>query len=234
MRDIAAGIPLDWRKPLDPIVDWSQLEATQALVQADRDVYIDRVYPPAAEVFRALEVTRFSGVRAVVLGQDPYPRAGHADGLAFSLRPGASPFPGSLHNILDEVERDYGPGDRNGSLVPWAQQGVLLLNAALTVIDGHPGVHLKAWTPFTDAVITAVALRASPVVFMLWGRQAEAKRALISSGRHLVRVRSHPSGRSAYRNFKNTSPFRSANEALIAAGLPEIDWTLPLGMAGQG
>ncbi len=234
MRDIAAGIPLDWRKPLDPIVDWSQFEATQALVQADRDVYIDRVYPPAAEVFRALEVTRFSSVRAVVVGQDPYPRAGHADGLAFSLRPGASPIPGSLHNILDELERDYGPGDRNGSLVPWAQQGVLLLNAALTVIEGHPGVHLNAWTPFTDAVITAVALRASPVVFMLWGRQAEAKMALISSGRHLVQVRSHPSGRSAYRNFKNTSPFRSANEALIAAGLPEIDWTLPLGMAGQG
>ncbi len=226
---MAAGIPLDWRERLDPIVDWTQFEATRSLVQADREAYVDRVYPPAPEVFKALELTPFSTVRAVILGQDPYPRAGQADGLAFSLRPGASPFPGSLANILRELERDYGPVSRSGSLVPWAQQGVLLLNAALTVVDGRPGGHLKAWTPFTDAVIKAVVDRAAPVVFMLWGRRAEAKRVLIGSGRHPVQVRSHPSGRSAYRNFKDTSPFRSANEALISAGLPEIDWTLPLG-----
>ncbi len=229
MSDMAAGIPFDWREQMDPIVDWKQFEATQSLVQADRGVYSNRVYPPAPEVFKALELTRFSSVRAVILGQDPYPRPGQAHGLAFSLRPGASPFPGSLFNILSEVERDCGPVNRSGSLVPWAQEGVLLLNTALTVIDRRPGSHLKAWTPFTDAVIKAVALRASPVMFMLWGRRAEAKRVLIGSGRHLVQVRSHPSGRSAYRNFKDTSPFGSANEALIAAGLPEIDWTLPLG-----
>jgi uracil-DNA glycosylase len=229
MSDMAAGIPLDWRERLDPIVDWKQFEATQSLVQADRGVHINRVYPPAPEVFKALELTRFSSVRAVVLGQDPYPRPGQAHGLAFSLRPGGSPFPASLVNILREVERDFGPVDRSGSLVPWTDEGVLLLNAALTVIDGHPGAHLKAWTPFTDAVIKAVAVRASPVVFMLWGRPAEAKRELIGSGRHLIQVRSHPSGRSAYRNFKNTSPFRSANEVLVSAGLPEINWTLPLG-----
>lgn len=229
MRDMAAGVPLDWHERLDPIVDWAQFEATQSLVQTDREVYRERVYPPASEVFKAFEVTTFESVRAVILGQDPYARPGQAHGLAFSLRPGASPFPGSLLNILDEVERDYGPVNRSGSLVPWAQQGVLLLNAALTVVDGRPGAHLKAWTPFTDAVIKAVALRPSPVVFMLWGRRAEAKGAQIGSGRHLVQVRSHPSGRSAYRNFKGTSPFRSTNEALVAAGLPEIDWTLPLG-----
>jgi uracil-DNA glycosylase len=229
MPDNVTRIPLDWREQLDPIVDWAQFEATQALVQKDRDDHVGRVYPPASEVFRAFEVTRFHSVRAVILGQDPYPRAGQADGLAFSLRPGASPFPSSLRNILDEVERDYGPVNRNGSLVPWAEAGVLLLNAALTVIDGRPGVHLKAWTPFTDDVIKAVALRASPVVFMLWGRRAKAKRTLVDNGRHLVQVRSHPSGRSAYRNFKGTSPFRSANGALTAAGLPEIDWSLPLG-----
>ncbi len=229
MSDSAAGIPLDWCERLDPIVDWTQFEATQSLVQADRDLYVDRVYPPAPEVFKALELTPFSGVRAVILGQDPYPGRGQAHGLAFSLRAGVSPFPGSLTNILGEVERDYGPVNRSGSLVPWAPKGVLLLNAALTVIDRRPGSHLKAWTPFTDAVIKAVALRASPIVFMLWGRRAEEKEILIGSDRHLVQIRSHPSGRSAYRNFKNTSPFRSANEALIAAGLPEIDWTLPLG-----
>ncbi len=229
MSDLAAGIPLDWRKRLDPIVDWPQFEVTQSLIQADRDVYVDRVYPPAPDVFKALELTRFSSVRAVILGQDPYSRPGQAHGLAFSLRPGATPFPGSLVNILAEVNRDYGPVNRNGSLVPWAHEGVLLLNTALTVIDGCPGAHLKAWTPFTDAVIRAVALRASPVVFMLWGRPAEAKRELIGSGRHRIQVRSHPSGRSAYRNFRGTSPFRSANDELAGAGVPEIDWTLPLG-----
>lgn len=223
----SAPIPLDWREQLDPIVDWTQFEATQALVRADRDGHGDRVFPPALEVFQALEMTPFSSVRAVILGQDPYPRHGQAHGLAFSLRPGASPFPGSLSNILVEHERDYGPGNRDGSLIPWARQGVLLLNTALTVIEGHPASHLAAWTPFTDAVIRAVALRPSPVVFMLWGRPAEAKRHLIPSGRHPVLVRSHPSGLAAYRNFRGTSPFRAANEALKAAGAPEIDWTLP-------
>ena len=113
---MAAGIPLDWREPLDPIVDWTQFEATQSLVQADREAYVDRVYPPAPDVFKALELTAFSSVRAVILGQDPYPRPSQAHGLAFSLRPGASPFPGSLANILREVERDYGPVSRSGSL----------------------------------------------------------------------------------------------------------------------
>lgn len=171
----------------------------------------------------------FSSVRAVILGQDPYTRYGQAHGLAFSLRPGASPFPGSLSNILREAERDYGPVKMDGSLVPWAQEGVLLLNTALTVIEGRPGSHLEAWTPFTDSVIKALSLRDSPVVFMLWGRMAEAKESLIASGRHRVQVRSHPSGRSVYRNFRDTAPFRDANEALKAEGLPEIDWTLPLG-----
>ncbi len=229
MNDVTSGIPLDWRAQLDPIVDWTQFEATQSLVQADREANPGRVYPPAPEVFQALEMTSFSSVRAVILGQDPYPHRGQAHGLAFSLRPGASPFPGSLSNILVEVERDYGPGNRNGSLISWARQGVLLLNTALTVIEGRPASHLKAWTPFTDAVIKAVALRASPVVFMLWGRPAEAKGGLVRSSRNRIQVRSHPSGRSAYRNFRRTSPFRSANEALEAEGLPEIDWSLPLG-----
>ena len=229
MNDMTGGIPLDWRAQLDPIVDWTQFEATQSRVQADREANPGRVYPPAPEAFQALEMTSFSSVRAVILGQDPYLRRGQAHGLAFSLRPGASPFPGSLSNILVEVEFDYGPGNRNGSLISWARQGVLLLNTAFTVIEGRPGSHLKAWTPFTDAVIEAVALRASPVVFMLWGRPAEAKAGLIRSSRHRIQVRSHPSGRSAYRNFRSTSPFRSANEALEAEGLPAIDWSLPLG-----
>lgn len=99
---------------------------------------------------------------------------------------------------------------------------------ALTVVEGDPGSHLAAWAPFTDAVIRAVALRVSPVVFMLWGRPAEAKRHLIPSGRHPVLIRSHPSGLAAYRNIRGTSPFRAANEALKAAGVREIDWTLPL------
>lgn len=231
-RGVQSLIPLAWRAQLDPIVDWTQLEATLSLVRRDREVHAGRVYPPALEVFQALEMTPVSSVRAVILGQDPYHRSGQAHGLAFSLRPSASPFPGSLINILDEVERDYGPPvNRNGSLIPWAQQGVLVLNAALTVIEREPGTHLRAWTPFTDAVIRAVSLRASPVVFMLWGREAEAKmkRALIDTGRHPVQIRSHPSGRSARHNFRRTGPFREANEALKADGLPEIDWSLPLG-----
>lgn len=228
MNDLTACIPPAWREQLDPFVDWTLLEATQSSVQADREVYAGRVYPPAPEVFQALDITPFSSVRAVILGQDPYPRPGQAHGLAFSLRPGASPFPASLSNILSEVERDYGPVNRNGSLIRWAGQGVLLLNTALTVIEGRPGSHLQAWSPFTDAVIKAVALRESPVIFMLWGRAAEAKGDLIRAAPRHVQVRSHPSGRSAHLNFRNTAPFREANEVLRAEGMPEIDWLLPV------
>lgn len=224
MRDL---IPADWRAQLASAIDSDDFSRLTEFVARERREHPRDVFPPAREVFAALEITRFAAVRAVILGMDPYFSPGQAHGLAFSIRPGSKPFPSSLRNILKELERDLGPPvNQGGSLVPWARNGVLLLNTGLTV-RGRPGSHLRNWQFFTDAVIEAVARKRHPVAFLLWGNDAQKKGRLLKGTPHPVLRSSHPSGRSARLDFTGTSPFSRANEALRRVGRPDIDWRLP-------
>jgi uracil-DNA glycosylase len=179
-------------------------------------------------VYEALRLTPLNRVRVVLLGQDPYPGAGQANGLAFSVSPGAA-VPPSLRNILKELRADLQIRlPNNGVLVPWARQGVLLLNTVLTVRAHEPGSHRRrGWERFTDAVIRAVSNGRPRVVFMLWGRDARRKTALIDLRRHVAVVAAHPSPLSASRGFLGTRPFSKVNAALRAAGEREIDWRIP-------
>jgi uracil-DNA glycosylase len=219
-------IPPDWRAQLDGTPAIAGLDEIEAYVLAQRAEHPGEIYPPDADVFTALERTRFDDVRVVILGMDPYHSPGQAHGLAFSLRSGAKPYPSSLANILREVERDcICVVDRSGDLSAWADRGVLLLNAALTVRRASPGAHLNQWSGFTDALIEAIDRKSTPVVFMLWGSSARERCNFIHAP-HKTLIRSHPSGQSSWRNFSGTAPFAEANLLLAAAGQQPIDWSL--------
>jgi uracil-DNA glycosylase len=185
------------------------------------------VYPPENEVFTALERTPYERVRVMILGQDPYHGAGQAHGLAFSVRSGVRPPP-SLVNIFKELRDEMGcPVPNHGCLFHWADQGVLLLNAVLTVRDGEPNSHKgKGWEKFTDAVISALAQRDDPVVFVLWGGYAARKEALIGAP-HFIHKSAHPSPLSARRGFFGSTPFTIVNRELKRAGQEPVDWCVP-------
>jgi uracil-DNA glycosylase len=188
------------------------------------------VLPPLPEVFAAFRLP-LSDVRVVILGQDPYPTPGHANGLAFSVHKHVKPLPGSLQNIFSELATDVPDFVRplTGDLTPWVQRGVLLLNTALSVRAGASNSHADiGWTSFTDAVIRTICAQQKPVVFLLWGKHAQSKSQLIlSSGKKHVIVKSvHPSPLSASKGFFGCKCFSAANEALLANGEEPIDWKL--------
>lgn len=185
------------------------------------------VYPSPDEVFAALGATPYERVKVVILGQDPYHGEGQGHGLCFSVRPGVR-TPPSLRNIYKEMHEELGhPLPEHGYLMPWAEQGVLLLNAVLTVRAGEANSHKnKGWEIFTDAVIRAVSAREDPVVFVLWGNYAKKKLRLIDQERHIVVQGAHPSPLSAKR-FLGSRPFTQINEAVRAQGHEAIDWRLP-------
>jgi uracil-DNA glycosylase len=202
---------------------WAEL---QQFVAAERGRAA--VYPPHDEVFAALHLTPYAGVKAVILGQDPYHGPNQAHGLCFSVRPGVPPPP-SLQNIFKEMESDLGlRPPRHGCLDIWARQGVLLLNTSLTVRAGRAASHQgKGWETFTDEVLRAVNDKPERVVFILWGASARRKKALIDTSRHVVIESPHPSPLSASSGFFGSRPFSRANAALIAAGREPIDWAIP-------
>ncbi len=190
-------------------------------------------FPPAAQIFAAFDACPFDRVRVVILGQDPYHNDGQANGLAFSV-PDEVAIPPSLENIYKEIARDLGrpsraltrvPGTRSGNLIGWAEQGVLLLNATLTVEAHHPTSHTnKGWEELTDAAIEALNRQRRHLVFMLWGSYAQRKGQLIDRRRHLVLETSHPSPLSVYRGFDGCGHFSKANAYLEQHGLPPVDW----------
>jgi len=186
------------------------------------------VYPAKENIFQALRVTPYADVKAVILGQDPYHGPGQAHGLSFSVNPGV-PHPPSLRNILCELNDDIGvPIPKNGCLLPWAEQGVLLLNTVLTVREGQPNSHKSCgWERFTDAVIAALNAREEPVAFLLWGNHAQEKEALLDGEKHFILRSPHPSPLSARRGFFGSRPFSRVNAWLAAQGKSEIDWRLP-------
>ena len=210
---------------------WQDL---QTFIRAERERA--RVYPPPDEVFAALHLTPYSDVEVLILGQDPYHGPGQAHGLCFSVRPDVE-IPPSLVNIHKELEADLGcPPPNHGNLEHWARQGVLLLNAVLTVRAHQAGSHAgKGWETFTDEVIRAVNAKPERVVFILWGAYARKKKALIDTSRHVVIESAHPSPLSARNGFFASKPFSRANAALVAAGRRPIDWAIPpLGRPGAG
>lgn len=183
------------------------------------------VYPKGSEIFNALNTTDFKHVRVVILGQDPYHGPGQAHGLSFSVKKGVK-LPPSLRNIYKEIESEYGGKmPKDGDLTGWAQQGVLLLNATLTVREANAGSHQnKGWEDFTDAIIRAINDRHEHVVFMLWGSYAQKKGAFIDRKKHLVLEAPHPSPLSAHRGFLGCGHFKKANKYLKKNGRKPIDW----------
>jgi len=186
------------------------------------------IYPPPKRIFAALNATPFDQVKVVVLGQDPYHGPNQAHGLCFSVLPGVDVTP-SLQNIFTEIGTDLNiPRPDHGCLLPWARQGVLLLNAVLTVERARAGAHQgKGWEGFTDAVVDHLNREREGLVFLLWGSPAQAKGRLIDSRRHLVLKAPHPSPLSAYRGFFGCKHFSRVNAYLREHGKTEIDWRLP-------
>jgi uracil-DNA glycosylase len=183
------------------------------------------VFPPGSKIFNAFDACPFEQVKVVLLGQDPYHGPGQAHGLAFSVNEGVT-SPPSLVNIFKEIKNDLGkPVPKSGNLMRWAEQGVLLLNATLTVRANTPGSHQKkGWEEFTDAAIKAVSDEKQNVVFMLWGAYAQKKGAIIDAGKHLVLKAAHPSPFAADKGFFGCKHFSQANAYLAEHGLPEIEW----------
>lgn len=227
-EDLSAPLEASWLKVLSAEFEqpyWRDLSAfLHAQLQTGK-----QILPPNAQWFNALNSTPLNQVKVVILGQDPYPTPGHAHGLCFSVQPGVKPLPKSLLNINKELLSDLGVDNRhNGCLQPWAQQGVLLINAVLTVEAGRTNSHQnQGWEQFTDAVMSAVNQHSPHCVFVLWGAYAQKKAALIDATKHTMIMSPHPSPLSAYRGFFGSKPFSAVNAALLTHGQTPIDWRLP-------
>jgi uracil-DNA glycosylase len=224
---MALNIPDGWKPLLKDEISQPHFEKLAQFLKEERRKY--QVFPLEQEVFNALELTPYQEVKVLLLGQDPYHNEGQAHGLAFSVRPG-TPIPPSLLNIFKELQADTGiPIPNHGSLKSWARQGVLLLNAVLTVRAHQPNSHKnKGWERFSDAVIAAVNEKPGPIVFLLWGNYARKKTSLIDTDRHVVLQAAHPSPLSANRGYFGSRPFSKTNAVLVRAGKEAIDWQIPL------
>jgi uracil-DNA glycosylase len=218
-------LPPSWKAVLAEEFTKPYFQRLQEFVAVERETHT--VYPPAEDVYNTFKYTPYDEVKVLLLGQDPYHGEGQAHGLCFSVRPGVKPPP-SLMNIFKELHNDLGCKVPNsGCLIPWAQQGVMLLNAVLTVRAREPNSHKdKGWETFTDAVIRALAARPDPVVFMLWGAYAQKKKKLIDADKDMVLTAAHPSPLSASK-FYGSKPFSAANRALEEMDKKPIDWQIP-------
>lgn len=216
-------IETSWKERLQAEFDKPYFET---LIHFVRNEYATRtIYPPGKLIFNAFDQCPFDRVKVVILGQDPYHEPGQAHGLCFSVNDGI-PFPPSLQNIFKEISSDLGsPPPSSGNLLRWAAQGVLLLNATLTVCAHAAGSHQnKGWETFTDAVIHCLAEEKQHVVFILWGSYAQQKGAFIDASKHLVLKSPHPSPLSAHRGFFGNKHFSKANDYLVRTGQTPVNW----------
>lgn len=214
----------DWNPLLRSSLDKPYFRDLQRFVADERARHT--VYPPPDEVYAALHHTSYAQTKVLILGQDPYHGPGQAHGLCFSVRRGIA-VPPSLRNVFAELRSDLGiPPPTHGNLERWAAQGVLLLNATLTVRAGQAGSHQgQGWETFTDEIIATVNDKEEKVVFVLWGSYARKKRAMIDTDRHTIIESPHPSPLSAHNGFFGSKPFSRTNAALREAGRQEIDWS---------
>lgn len=215
----------DWDELLAEEFEKDYMKELQMFLAQEYKEHV--IFPPKEDIFNALRYTSYSGVKVVVLGQDPYPGRGQAHGLSFSVRDGV-PLPKSLQNIFKELQDDVGFRiPKSGCLEKWAKQGVLMLNTVLTVREGDPNSHKgKGWEQFTDKIIELLNGREEPVIFVLWGANAKAKLNLITNPRNYVLSAQHPSPLSAYRGFFGCRHFSKINLILERNGMEPIDWQL--------
>ena len=212
-----------WKNTLSPEFNKDYFKELTDFVRSEYQT--QKVYPPAKLIFNAFDYCGFDRVKVVIIGQDPYHGAGQANGLCFSVSDGVK-MPPSLVNIFKEIEADLGkPFPQTGNLERWAEQGVLLLNATLTVRASSPGSHQKkGWEEFTDAAIEALNANRENLVFILWGAYAQRKGEIIDQDRHFVIKSAHPSPFSVHRGFFGSKPFSRANTFLESKGLEPIEW----------
>ncbi len=215
----------DWQDLLSP--EFKKPTFQNFVDFLDHEYATQIIYPAKENVFRALDYTPYKDVKAVIIGQDPYHGPNQAHGLCFSVQPGIK-IPPSLVNIYKELHADLGlPIPEHGYLENWARQGILMINAVLTVRAGNAGSHAKmGWEPFTDKIIELLNERKQPVVFILWGGYARKKAKMITNPNHLVLEAPHPSPLSSYRGFFGSKPFSKTNEFLIQTGQTPIEWSV--------
>ena len=215
-----------WKKILDEEFNKSYFEQITIFLKTEKSAG-KTIYPPGNLIFNSFDKTPFDAVKVVLLGQDPYHGKGQAHGLSFSVQDGITPPP-SLVNIFKELQSDTGtPIPKTGNLTPWAEQGVMLLNTTLTVRAAEPLSHSKAgWTQFTDAVIRKISDLKENIVFLLWGKHAQEKKALIDETKHLTLKAAHPSPFAADKGFFGCRHFSKTNDYLVKHGIDPIDWKL--------
>lgn len=229
MNDIKPQIENSWKEELNDEFEASYFYDLKEFLVEEREKY--KIYPPGSLIFNAFNRTPFKDVRVVLIGQDPYHGHGQAHGLCFSVAHGIKPPP-SLVNIFKEINNDLGfPVPPHGNLEKWADQGVLLLNATLTVRSNQAGSHQKkGWETFTDAAIKSLSEKRVGLIFILWGRYAQAKEELIDVQKHYILKAAHPSPFSAHNGFFGCKHFSKTNDILKRHGIPEIDWKLDDGL----
>lgn len=217
-----------WLKQLAAEINQPYLQQLTSFLMAEETAG-KQILPPKSDWFKAFNATPFEQVKVVIIGQDPYPTPGHAHGLCFSVQPDVRPLPKSLQNINKELLSDLVvDNSHSGYLMPWAQQGVLLINAVLTVEAGQANSHQKkGWETFTDAVIRRLNDEKENLVFILWGNYAQKKGAMIDADKHLIIRSPHPSPLSAHRGFYGSRPFSTTNRYLSQNNLQQINWQLP-------
>ena len=216
-------IEKSWQEVLQTEFDKPYFENLVGFVK--QEYASNTIFPPAGQIFNAFNTCPFNNVKVVILGQDPYHGPGQAHGLCFSVNDGIQ-FPPSLQNIFKEITSDLGiPAPKTGNLTRWAEQGVLLLNATLTVRASQAGSHQgKGWEEFTDAVIKTISEKAENVVFILWGSYAIKKKSLINASKHCILTAPHPSPLSSYRGFFGCKHFSQTNTYLTSKGKQPIEW----------
>ena len=216
-------IEKSWQEVLQTEFDKPYFENLVGFVK--QEYASNTIFPPAGQIFNAFNTCPFNNVKVVILGQDPYHGPGQAHGLCFSVNDGIQ-FPPSLQNIFKEITADLGiPAPKTGNLTRWAEQGVLLLNATLTVRASQAGSHQgKGWEEFTDAVIKTISEKSENVVFILWGSYAIKKKSLINASKHCILTAPHPSPLSSYRGFFGCKHFSQTNTYLTSKGKTPIEW----------
>ncbi len=219
------AIDNDWLEPLKPEFSKPYYKTLYETIKSEYET--KQIFPNSEDIFNAFQLTPLANVKVVILGQDPYHNVGQAHGLCFSVKPDVE-IPPSLVNIYQELHDDLGCYiPNNGYLVKWAKQGVLMLNTVLTVrahmANSHRGL---GWEQFTDAAIRVLNEQDRPIVFILWGKPAQSKKAMLSNPKHLILEAPHPSPLSAYRGFFGSKPFSKTNAFLEANGIKPIDWQI--------
>ena len=216
---------ISWEKFLEKEFSKDYFKALSSFIASERKENPNSIFPDENKVFEALKNCSLEKVKVVIIGQDPYPSKGHANGLCFSVTKDVTPLPKSLKNIFKELYSDVGVQKSDGDLLSWAKQGVLLLNTVLTVRESEAGSHAnRGWEIFTDAIIVELMKERKNIVFILWGAKAQKKGSQVDERTHFIIKSPHPSPLSSYRGFFGSRPFSQVNDYLLSIGESTIDW----------